>query len=262
MLNSIHQEPFQVKHLDGVIRGMTYRPGGAEKSGAGRRYPAVLMMHGFTGQRIEAGFLFVTLARALARRGVAAVAFDFRHSGESDGSFERMLVTGELDDALRITGWTQSQPFVDRSRLGVLGFSLGGLLACCTGAQTNAFTAMALLAPTTVDNLCRYAKQREENGQITIGPHTLHPKFFDDLRTLDPLIDAVTNPRPTLVVQGTDDTAVTPQVSRKYIDAMERAGVDVSLQLIEGADHGFGKPAIRKQTVIVVCDWLAKQLHR
>ena len=48
---------------------MVYKPA------ADRRYPTVLLLHGFTGQRTESGFLFVRLARAMNRRGMAAVTF-------------------------------------------------------------------------------------------------------------------------------------------------------------------------------------------
>src|SRR5690606_27088048 len=181
--------------------------------------PTVLMLHGFTGQRIESGFLFVQLARALVKQGIAAVTFDFLHSGESDGSFDQMLVTGELADAMRITDWVRGQPFVDRSRLGLLGFSLGGLLACCVTGRTDAYRALVLLAPTTVANMSRHAGERGGGERVAIGPHQLHPQFFDDMRTLDPVGDCLRHPRPTLLVQGTADKAVPPNVSMTFVDA-------------------------------------------
>ncbi len=68
-----------------------------------------------------------------------------------------MLVTGELDDCLAMTKWLQARLFADRTRLALLGFSLGGLLAACTSARTNVYRSLVLLAPTTVLNLCRHA---------------------------------------------------------------------------------------------------------
>ena len=154
---------------------MAYLPDHTGRSGT------VLMLHGFTGQRIESGFMFVQLARRIAASGLAAVTFDFRHSGESDGSFDQMLVSGEIQDALQVTRWLGAQPFVDRSRLGVLGFSLGGLVAACAGAYSGAYSAMVLVAPTTQTNLSRYASQQRVGDSVVIGPHVLHPDFFDDL---------------------------------------------------------------------------------
>src|SRR5690606_38236037 len=106
--------------------------------------------------------------------------------GESDGSFDQMLVTGQLADALRITEWAQRQAFVDRARLGLLGFSLGGMLASCTAARTGCFRSLALLAPTTEQNICRHAQREGQSGACSIifGPHCLNPKFFEDVITL------------------------------------------------------------------------------
>lgn len=247
------QESFEIEQAGLAIRGTVYRPARRQ------RVPAVLMLHGFTGNRVESGFMFVTLGRALAGRGLAAVAFDCRHSGESDGRFDQMLPTGELDDVLCVLRWLRARPFVDRSRLGVLGFSLGGLLAACAGARVEAFGAMALIAPTTVANLCRYIGRADEAGVVTIGPHTLHPRFFDDLKSLDPLADVVRNPRPTLVVQGTADTAVPPDVSASYARAVEAAAMPLTVEMVEGADHAFTAPAARCSLVDVTTGWLTQQ---
>lgn len=248
------QQPFEVDQHGLTIRGMIYKPESAA------RHPTMLMLHGFTGQRMESGFMYVQLARALVERGMAAVTFDFLHSGESDGSFEQMLVTGELADALRVTRWIVGQPLVDRSRLGLLGFSLGGLLAACTVARMDVYRTLVLLAPTTEENLCRHAREHAMVEPVTIGPHRLHQSFFDDLRTLNSLDDCLKNPRPTLLVHGTADTAVPPEVSQQYVDTMHRAGIPIQTNLIEGADHAMSKPQWRQQLIRTVADWTESQI--
>lgn len=248
----VSQQSFEVERVGMVIRGMTYRPEGAG------RFPAVVFLHGITGQRMEHGFMIVHIARALARRGVASVTFDCLHSGESDGSFDQMLVSGEVADALRVTQWAQGQPFVDRARMGVAGFSLGGLVAACTVARTDAFGAMAMMAPTTVENLCRL--ERDDGEPACAGPLRLHERFFEDLRTLDPLGDCTVNPRPTLLVQGTGDGVVPPAVSEQYVTRMQAAKVPVRHELMAEADHVFGKPAHRPRLIELVSGFFAEQL--
>ena len=151
--------------------------------------------------------------------------------------------------------------FADRSRLALLGFSLGGLLASCVSARVDDFTAMVLLAPTTIDNLCRYANgPAQGRASVVVGPHQLHAGFFDDLRTLDPLSDITVRPRPTLIVQGTADTAVQPEVSAEYVSRLVDAGVPHMHTLIEGADHGFYKRTVRLELLTKVTEWLVQQL--
>jgi len=240
-----------------TLRGTCYRPA---REG---RHPCVVFLHGFTGMRIEAGFLFVRMARLLAQQGVAAVTFDFMHSGESDGSFDQMLVSGEIADALHVFAWAQGQPFVDRARVGVLGFSLGGLVASCLMGRVPQCKAAALLAPTTVNNLCRHATKSSphgEKGQVVLGPHVLHPRFFEDLRTLNPLDELAKSPRPTLVVQGTGDTAVPPAVSEEYVQALRARSAPLTYHSIDGADHVFSSPTWQKQLFAAVTQWAVATL--
>lgn len=257
------QHAIEVDQQGMTIRGMVYRPD------APGRHPSVLLLHGFTGQRIESTFAFVQIARSLASRGIAAVTFDFRHSGESDGSFDQMLVSGELADAMRMTEWLQGQPFADRSRLGLLGFSLGGLLAGCAVARSSAFRALALMAPTTPQNLVGNVCKRPDNcptgkplpnEPLIVGPFKLHDRFVEDVLALDPLTDCVKNPRPTLLVQGTGDKAVPPEVSRMFVDRMRSANIDVDHRLLEDADHGFSTPAARTQLIAAVSTFFAAKL--
>ena len=245
------QQPIEVENQGMMIRGTCYRPA------ATGRYPTVLLLHGFTGNRVESGFMFVQLARAFAKQGLAAVTFDFRHSGESDGSFDQMLVSGELDDALRMTRWLQGQPFVDRSRMGLMGHSLGGLLTACCMKHTDVYSRIAMTAPTTVNNLSRITGQSGKQ-RVNVGPHRLHPKFFDDLFALNPVSDCIENPRPTLLVQGSDDQAVPPAVSQAYVDAMQRAAVPLTHHVISGADHGFSKPQFREELIATLGRWFGE----
>lgn len=249
------QKALAVPYRGATIRGTVYLPEG------GARHPTVLMLHSFTGNRIETGFLFVEIGRDLARRGIAAVTFDFRNSGESDGLFERTLPSEQLADALHMAAWLRAQPFVDRRRLAVLGYSLGGLIAACVCGRLDVFQTMVLFAPTTVDNLCRFAGESPGPQQVIIGPHALHPDFFSDLRTLDPLSDCRRSRASALLVQGTHDKAVPPHVSDAYREAVADAGqAPAQVVLIEEADHRFNGPAQRARAVAETGAWLERAL--
>ena len=252
------QRPFTTELAGQKMRGTVYLADDTNLTD--KRRPTVVLLHGFTGNRIESGFLYVTLGRELAEVGINAVTFDFRGSGESDGPFDEMLVSDEIDDALRVLEWIGSQPYVDRARLGLLGFSLGGLVGSCVAARFAPIKALALLAPTTVDNLCRFAAGSQSSRRVVVGPHTLRADFFDRLKELDPLDDVVRRPRPTLVVQGTGDTAVSPDVADEYVQAMRRANVPVELVSIDKADHAFTAPPFRRRVVESVVQFFTANL--
>ena len=244
-----------VNHPGQMIRGSIHLPRGQG------RFPTLLMLHGFTGQRSDSGFMFTQLARSLNEQGIACVNFDFRGSGESDGSFDQMLVTGELDDALRVTQWLSGQLFVNRSRMGLLGFSLGGMLAACTVARVNLYKTLVLLAPTTERNLARIAKTRvNEQGRLVVGAYEMHPRFLDDLMTLNCVADVVKNPRPTLLIQGDADQAVPPPISQQFVDAMHQQGQQVDHLLMPGAEHTFNTPEHRRELLAHIHAFLSRTL--
>ena len=71
------------------IYGMLHLPEGRGP------FPALSMFHGFTGQRDEPHRMFVKAARLISKAGIAVLRFDFRCSGESEGDFRKMTISGE-----------------------------------------------------------------------------------------------------------------------------------------------------------------------
>lgn len=254
------QQAFELATPAGTIRGTVFRAA-PDRFGSGRR-PTVMLCHGFTGNRMESGFFFVQLGRALATAGIHAATFDFLGSGESDGRFHDMRVSGEIRDAVAVARWLECQPFVDRSRLGGLGFSLGGLVVCGAHARLGGFAALALLAPTTSPNLARFAGEAPGGFRepVVVGPHTLPPAFFEDLAAIDTVPEAASPAVPTLWVQGTDDTAVPPDVAKAYARAIEAAGGRVEAVSVAGADHAFTHPQWREPVLAAVPRFFVESL--
>ncbi|MGL4996312.1 MAG: alpha/beta hydrolase family protein, partial [Deefgea sp.] len=69
MLSDAAITPLTVQFDGQQLIGSAHLPAAAEH--------AVLMLHGFTGNRIEFTYFFVQLSRVLAARGIAVFRFDF-----------------------------------------------------------------------------------------------------------------------------------------------------------------------------------------
>ena len=89
-----------------TLRGMLHVPDGREG-----KLPFVILFHGFCDDRNEINFVHTELSRRLCERGIASVRFDFAGSGESDGRFEDMTVSGEVADGMAILDYVKGMAF-------------------------------------------------------------------------------------------------------------------------------------------------------
>jgi uncharacterized protein len=105
--------------------------------------PAVLMLHGFGSYRDEVGNMYAQLASELAAKGVTSLRIDFRGFGKSDGDTGAATVEGQVADAQTAYAYLVKGGKVDASRIGVIGFSLGGgISAMVCAAHPDWFKSM------------------------------------------------------------------------------------------------------------------------
>src|SRR3989338_7509397 len=88
------------------------------------QYPAVVLVHGFYGDRDEHG-MFVSFAEKLTEHGFLVYRFDLSGCGESEGEYSKTTLTKLAEDVRAILDFIKKRPAVDRRRLGLVGFSLG-----------------------------------------------------------------------------------------------------------------------------------------
>ena len=119
------REPISFVNEGQKLIGVLHRPVAAYRD----KIPAVVLFHGFTGTKVERHRIFVKAAEALAREGIAALRFDFRGSGDSEGDFEDMTLPGEISDARVSLDYVSGVPGVDGNNIGILGLSMGGAVA-------------------------------------------------------------------------------------------------------------------------------------
>ncbi|NNU15624.1 alpha/beta fold hydrolase [Parvularcula sp. ZS-1/3] len=86
----------------------------------GKRHPAIILFHGRGCGRRSLGE-----ARFYARRGMAALTFDKRGSGESGGSCQDATHAQTVADAAAALSFLASDRRIDRRRIGYRGISAG-----------------------------------------------------------------------------------------------------------------------------------------
>lgn len=124
------------------------------------KVPAVLLLHGFASQKDEVGDMYKNLARKPADLGVASLRIDVQGSGASPVPFEQMTFTTQVSDAQAAFDYLKGLGRVDASRLGVLGFSMGGGVAIKLAAHpANPVKSLALWSSTSSRSLANIAAQ-------------------------------------------------------------------------------------------------------
>ena len=108
--------------VDGTtLRGDFYRPGGPGP------HPAVVVVGPMTSVKEQVAGVY---AVALAVRGIAALAIDHRHYGESGGEPRQYEVPDhKIADIGGAIDWLADSPEVEANRLGLVGVCLGSSYA-------------------------------------------------------------------------------------------------------------------------------------
>lgn len=249
---------------NGTLRGTAHIPEGSED----HPVPGVVMLHGFTGQRMEAGFLFVQCSRRLEMAGIASLRMDFWGSGESDGAFEQMTATTEQADAAAMIEGLKSHPRIDPDRVGLMGMSFGGFHAACVLGERDDLRAGVLWCPAG-QILQRWgerltpelARHLEEHGWIDWAGHRLGRGFFGDLERYDSQQRVADYDGPVLVLHARDDQTVPLAEAERYVDVLEsRPSGECEHEFFDEGGHPFAKVATRERLWERTVDWFVRYL--
>ena len=232
---------FTVKAPDGVVTPALLR----RPSGSGP-FPVVVFFHGAPGAQGSEALRRIATEGAGAIRwqrfieeGIAVCIADYR-GHPPNMPFE--VLRGEVnaaDDALAVVRYLRGQPFIEASRVGLIGGSLGGAIVLAA-MQRDSVAAIALNAPATFPFLGFRSGQLPQDCSLAL------PDSAIDRSGALQRIGLIRSP--SLIVQGTADTLCS--LNRKLYELMIEAGKDASLKLYEGQPHGFtngpDSPAFRQ----------------
>ncbi|MBM4078498.1 MAG: alpha/beta fold hydrolase [Planctomycetes bacterium] len=243
------------------IVGMMHLPSSRRKS------PCVVLCHGFTGHKGETHFLFVKMSRALARKGIASLRFDFRGSGDSEGDFRDVTISAEIADALKAVDFVAAQKRVDAKRIGILGLSLGGCVAACVAGRDQRVKSLALwsavAAPAKLFKT-RWSEQQiaswRKTGGMDIGGLELGLCFLDDLPNNDPAAAIRQCQAPVLIIHGRKDESVPVAHADVYLAEARRRGIRAEKFILPGADHVFRRLDWERTVIEKTARWFVETL--
>ncbi len=240
----MQREPVRFQSDGLTLAGHLYLPAGQPP------YPAVIICHGLISRKEN----HAEFACFLQGQGFAALAFDFRGHGESQG----YLDAGTLHDIGAAIAYLRGWPEVDVGRLAIRGSSMGGYYAIHAGAAYPDLKAVVAICPGSEADLERglsradFSISEVEGARLRLA----RSEYLSYLRQHD-IFAAVPriSPRALFLIHCQGDELIPYQNSQRLY---ELAGQPKKLLLLEGGDHRTAQhdPAVHKATV----NWLREQL--
>ncbi len=224
---------------------------------------AALFAHCFTCTKQSRAAIEV--ARALARRGIATLRFDFTGLGGSGGEFGRAGFASDIEDLVESAGY-----LADRFGDGLLlvGHSLGGaaVLAAAAIIGRERIAALATIgAPSDVPHVLGNVQgdlaaiERDGHGSVTIGgrPFQLSRAFLEATRDIDLLAEVARLKRPLMICHSPTDQIVGIENAAGLFEAAKHPKSFLSLA---GADHLLTKAEDATFVASTVAAWAQRYL--
>ena len=214
-------------------------------------FPAVLEVHGgawTSGDRLNN----VAIGEYLAAHGIVVLSIDFR----MPPAVRYPETVAEVNFGIRFLK-ANAERFATRTDLvGGLGTSSGGHLlllnalrprdsryAALPLAGVDAGLAFAVVCWPVADPLARYRAVRERANERLVDAHHQFWPSEDAMAEGNPQLilergEPIERP-PALIMQGTADDNLTPDMAANFAAAYTRAGGSISFHRFEGQPHAF-----------------------
>ena len=133
-------------------------------------FPAVLLIAGSGAQDRDETMYghrpFLVLADWLTRHGIAVLRTDKRGVGESGGDYSTATTADFATDGEAGVTYLETHPEVDRGKIGLVGHSEGGLIACMLAARNRNVAFIVLMAAPGVTGWELAGRQARRSAEL------------------------------------------------------------------------------------------------
>ena len=226
---------------------------------AGQRRPAVLRIHG--GPVDQYAWSFDLEWQVLAAAGYVVVAANPRGSSGRGLAFSRAIWADwgnkDFDDVMAAVDLAVERGWVDPARLGVGGWSYGGILTDYVVTKTTRFKA-AVSGASEANYFANYGTDHYQyEWETELGLPWRNVELW---QKLSPWFHVENVKTPTLVMCGQEDWNVPLLNSEQLYQALKRLGVETELVVYPGEDHSIGRPSFRRDRYQRYLDWYGRHL--
>lgn len=236
---------------------------------SGNKSPGVVLFHGFTGSKCESHFIFTKLARRLCKEGISVLRFDFYGSGDSEGEFKDMTIETEINDGEKAIEYFKNLKFVDREKIGILGLSMGGLVAVCVASKFKVkalclWSAVAFPLIIKKKLLTRKIIEKIEKDGKAYIPGIGHYISKDFLRSVEKIkIEKyVENYKgDVFIIHTKDDKTIDLRHSIFYFDKFHRNSSNLKMLIFDKGGHTFTTEESELRVIEETTDFFKEVFH-
>jgi dipeptidyl aminopeptidase/acylaminoacyl peptidase len=244
------------KSDDGLpIEGLLYLPPGYRE---GRRVPLILQIHGgpagvYTSSWIGERLIFSGLGYAMLCpnvRGSSAYGDELLRGNMND------IGGGDYQDLMSGVDQLIADGIVDPDKMGVRGWSYGGILGGWTITQTDRFKA-ASLGAMVADWTSEYGQGFNHDVRLWYigGDPWSNPEGY---REMSPLTHASKVTTPTILLHGEVDITDTIEQTMNFFNALWEKGIPTRFLRFPREPHGLQEPRHQRTRLVEEIAWMQK----
>lgn len=251
-----------------IIHAYTFIPKNLDRSRP-HSMPLMVLVHGGVHANFDTGEAHIV--RELIEQGYTIISTDYRGSTGYGRQFYEQIDYGgrEVDDVFGGRDWAlENYPFLDPQRVGIMGWSHGGLITLMNIFQhPQSYTAAYAGVPVS-DLVARLGYQTEAYRALYSAPYHIGKTVREDIaeyRRRSPVNYVQNLATPLLVHTNTNDEDVNVLEVEHLIEALKAAGKKFEYKIYQNAPggHQFNRTdtKLAKDSRREVYIFLAQYLH-
>lgn len=194
----------------------------------------------------------------MAIEGYVVIGCNYRGCGKSEGNDE--FGGSDVNDVLNLINVVQEIPEADASKIGMFGWSRGGMMTYLALTKTDKIKA-AITKGAPADKTVMDRPDMETKVYEKLIPNYWENKEAElEKRSAIKWVDKFPKNVPLLMLHGDNDWNVKVSNSQKLAVELDKYNIPYRLKVFEGGDHGLNQ--FRDEVDKEVTSWFNKYLKQ